>query len=465
MASNRPEPQAPANPRAKPRPLARPGVRPLARQGPRPLPLHLAAASLAWTSSLAALPLLKSGSIAWRPELKAAAQSLAAELASAKAEDFAGAVAGEAQRRLASFLDGLTLYRRHAYRRAEASAPEVWREGTTRLLDYSQGQEGMPLLVIPSLINRAYILDLLPERSFLSYLAGEGFRPYLLDWEAPGEAERNFSLDDYITGRLARALAALRQREAMPPVAIGYCMGGLLALGLGLQHNSDLAGLALLATPWDFHAERAAQATLIGAMAPQFEPLLATLGELPVDVIQALFAALDPSLALRKFLGFAGLDPASEKARQFVALEDWLNDGVGLAAPVARETLAGWYGENTTMRGRWRLAGKPVRPQALQLPTIAVIPDQDRIVPPASALALAQTIPTCEVLRTGTGHIGMMTGARAAGEVWQPLALWLRRQGLSCTATKRPVLSKKPSPAKPSLDRRSPNRPANRRKS
>jgi polyhydroxyalkanoate synthase len=317
----------------------------------------------------------------------------------------------------------------------------------------------MPLLVIPSLINRAYILDLLPERSFLRFLAGEGFRPYLVDWGAPGDGERNFSLDDYITGRLARALAALRQREELPAIAIGYCMGGLLALGLALNRADDLCGVALLATPWDFHAERAAQAALIGAMAPQFEPLLGVMGELPVDVIQALFAALDPSLALRKFLGFAGLDSASEKARQFVALEDWLNDGVPLAAPVARETLAGWYGENTTMRGRWRLAGKPVKPQELVLPAIAVIPDQDRIVPPASALALAQAIPTCEVLRTGTGHIGMMTGAKAVGEVWQPLALWLRRQGLSCTATKRPVLSKKPSPAGPS-----PNRPANRRK-
>src|SRR5689334_24711724 len=131
MVSNRPEPQAPANPRPQP------------RQGPRPLPLHLAAASLAWTSSLAALPLLKSGSIAWRPELKAAAQSLASELASLKAEDFAGAVASEAQRRLAVFLDGLTLYRRHAFRRDDAAATEVWREGTTKLLDYSQSPQGM----------------------------------------------------------------------------------------------------------------------------------------------------------------------------------------------------------------------------------------------------------------------------------------------------------------------------------
>ena len=115
-----------------------------------------------------------------------------------------------------------------------------------------------------------------------------------------------------------------------------------------------------------------------------------SLGELPVDLLQALFAALDPSLALRKFLAFAALDPDSERARQFVALEDWLNDGVPLAASVARECLGQWYGENATARGAWRLSGRAVLPQRIKLPSLAVIPDQDRIVPPGSALALAQ---------------------------------------------------------------------------
>src|SRR3546814_10267711 len=48
---------------------------------------------------------------------------------------------------------------------------------------------------------------------------------------------------------------------------------------------------------------------------------------------------LDPQLVVRKFLAFGRLDAASRKAEEFVALEDWLNDGVPLAAPVARECL------------------------------------------------------------------------------------------------------------------------------
>ena len=83
------------------------------------------------------------------------------------------------------------------------------REGCSRLLDYGAAPEaadpaGPPVLVVPSLINRAYILDLAPGRSLLRWLAAQGLRPLLLDWGAPGPAEAGFGLEDYG----ARAAAA-----------------------------------------------------------------------------------------------------------------------------------------------------------------------------------------------------------------------------------------------------------------
>ena len=57
-----------------------------ARQGPRPLPLHLATALNSWLSSQAALPLLKSGSIAWRPEVAARGAALSQQLTKAEAQ-------------------------------------------------------------------------------------------------------------------------------------------------------------------------------------------------------------------------------------------------------------------------------------------------------------------------------------------------------------------------------------------
>jgi polyhydroxyalkanoate synthase len=144
-----------------------------------------------------------------------------------------------------------------------------------------------------------------------------------------------------------------------------------------------------------------------------------------VDALQSFFAGLDPLSILAKFRRFAEMDEG--QAGKFVALEDWLNDGVGLAAPVARECLTQWYGENTTVRGEWRIAGAPVRPEDLRLPALAMVPSADRIVSPNSALALARRLPRCETITPAAGHIGMMVGGSARAKVWDPLDAWFRR--------------------------------------
>lgn len=406
------------------------------RLGPRPLMLHLAVATGSWISSVAALPLLRNGSLDWRPELAAAAEALRRDLAGASPEAFAAAVQAEGRRRVERFLAGVEAYRRHPYRRELPTPRIAWQAGTTRLLDYAtaagaapEAAAGRPLLVIPSLINRGYVLDLSARTSLMRWLAGagesRGFHPYLVDWDAPGPAERGLDLTGYIAGRLEGALDAVLRETGRRPVLVGYCMGGMLALALALRRRQDILGLACLATPWDFHAERPDQARLLGATLPFWEPALALLGELPVDAIQLLFATVDPFQALRKFSVFAGLDPESDQAREFVALEDWLNDGVPLAAPVARECLTGWYGQNTPGSGRWTVDGVPVLPQAYDGPALIVVPARDRIVPPASAAALATAIPAATRLDPPAGHIGMVVGGGAEAKLYRPLAVWL----------------------------------------
>ena len=318
-----------------------------------------------------------------------------------------------------ALIRGIAAYRRHPYCRSLGDPPVIWAEGGSRLLDY--GGVGPTVLVVPSLVNRAYILDLADGRSMLRDWAGGGVRPVLLDWGWAGEAERRFSLTDYVAGRLDRALAALPGKV----VLAGYCMGGLLALAAALRRPDRLAGLLLLATPWDFHA-----AGPVPPLGAALAPLLAG-GALPVDAIQALFTQQDAEGIAAKYRDFAALDPASERARMFVALEDWLSDGVPLAGPVALECLDGWYGGNTPASGQWRIAGEPVNPAALRLPALVALPAQDRIVPPESAAALARLIPGAAVLRPRAGHVGMIAGARARAELWRPALDWLR--GLQAT--------------------------------
>ncbi len=398
---------------------------PLQRRGPRPLLLHLTLAMLRSTVS-------RTASLNWKhgwpnlnePIATAIRDALALgpggrSAGGAAPAGFPGAVLEETLRQDAALIEGIAAYRRHPWRRDMPDPPAIWQEGGSRLLDY--GGAGPVVLLVPSLVNRAYVLDLAPGHSMLRWLASHDVHPLLLDWGWPGEAERRFTMTDYVAGRLERAMAA----AGPGTVLAGYCMGGTLAVAAAQRRPDLVRALGLLAAPWDFHAPDPARAIQAAGMLPLLEPVLAFNQTLPVDLLQVLFAMLDPWGVAEKYRGFARLDQATERATLFVALEDWLNDGVPLAAPVARECMAGWYGANAPARGEWRIAGLPVDPTALRLPAFVAAPGRDRIVPPDSARPLAGLIEGAVLHEPAAGHIGMAAGHTAERVLWRPFREWL----------------------------------------
>jgi polyhydroxyalkanoate synthase len=332
-------------------------------------------------------------------------------------------LAEEAIARARRFVAGVKTYRHHPAHRSLPEAPVIWQDGTTLLRDYNPRHPDLPpVLVIPSLVNRFEILDLDMDNSFLRTLAAAGFRPLLVDWNEPGAEEKGFSLSDYVTQRL---IPMLDLAAAGKIHILGYCMGGLLALALALLKSEKVRTLTLMATPWDFHKPDPAIGPSFLAFTEQMEPSLKANGELPADTIQSLFAVFQPMQVVTKFTAAAALDPASAEARHFVLLEDWLNEGVPLAAPVARETLYGWYGENVTAKLEWKIAGKLIDPREIGVPTYVLAPGKDRIVPPESALPLAKLIRYATLHEPMMGHIGLIASQKAPAQVWTPLFKWL----------------------------------------
>ena len=386
---------------------------PMRRLGPRPLWLHL---------MLATQPLN-----AWQDALKSWSENSPNSGNPSWGNSWAHFQTGAMPAPDSALLAGIAAYRRHPWQRDVVDPPEVWREGSSRLLDYGPA-DGIPLLVVPSLVNRAYVLDLLPDHSMLRHLASQGVRPLLLDWGYPGAVERGFSMSDYIAGRLDRALRASRTHTGAAAVGLaGYCMGGLMAVAAAQARPEWVSRLVLLAVPWDFWAAGAEQARDLAALLPALEPGFAFGGTMPVDALQVMFSLLDPGSVAAKYRDFGRQDQASARARMFVAMEDWLNDGIPLAAGVARETLGGWYGANTPAAGTWRVLGLPVDPTQLRMPCFAAAPGRDRIVPPESARALAACIPGAELHFPAAGHVGMVAGSSARLALWDRLCEWLKR--------------------------------------
>lgn len=381
------------------------------RRGPRPLLLHLTT-GLSQLSGMSSSSFAGESSGSKRGDGNPGGQRRPDHLTGGSVQDWA-------------LIAGIAAYRRHPYSRTLADPPSLWEHGEARLLDYGP-PDGIPVLFVPSLINRGSILDLMEQNSLLRWLSARGVRTMLLEWGWPGAEERGFDTGAYIARRLEPAIAAAVAACGRRVVLAGYCMGGLFCVAAALRRPERVAGLALIAAPWDFHAIEGETPALMQALVQHLDAFVAPTGTLPIDAIQFLFAGIDPSAIARKYREFGASPQDTDRARLFVAIEDWANDGVPLAGPVAAECLRDWYGANLPGRGLWQIGGQSMRPELLALPSFAAITQKDSIVPPRSAAALAEAIAGAVVLSLPGGHVSLVAGPRAPGLLWEPLLAWLR---------------------------------------
>lgn len=293
---------------------------------------------------------------------------------------------------------------------AAAPMPAPVRAGRASLRDY--GGAGRPVVFIPSLINPPEILDLSPDTSVLRWMAARGVRTWLVDWGTPDAADRDLDLGDHVERLLAPMLAALPE----PPVLVGYCLGGTLAVAAAAI--APVAGVATIAAPWHFAGYGDARAEMARLWA-MVQPTAEALGVLPMEVLQSAFWALDPARTIAKYERFADLPPDSDAARAFVTLEDWANAGAPLPYAAARALYVDCVAQDRPGRGEWTVAGRTVDPLALACPTVEFVSLTDRIVPADTAIGWRDR------RDLSLGHVGMMVGGRARSGLWEPLANWI----------------------------------------
>jgi polyhydroxyalkanoate synthase len=323
--------------------------------------------------------------------------------------------------RMERALAGLRRYQEAERPAPPAPMPAVAAAEGAALRDYSgEACSGPPILFVPSLINPPTILDLSARRSLLRWLAAEGHRPFLLDWG--WDVERRRGLD--VAGHVEQILLPLSETLGEPPILVGYCLGGTMALaGAAIGRT---AGVATIAAPWHFDGFADESRAMLAGLWTGSEPAAHALGLLPMEALQCAFWGLDPGRTVSKFEAFAEMAPDSIEARTFVTLEDWANDGPPIPEAAAREMFEGLFGADLPGTGRWTVGGKAVDPAALACPALHIVSTTDRIVPSASAVRSGQR------LDLAAGHVGMVIGSRAHQLLWKPLSDWLSRTAASC---------------------------------
>jgi polyhydroxyalkanoate synthase len=293
----------------------------------------------------------------------------------------------------------------------------------TRKIDGVETKAGKaPVILVPSLINPPDVLDLTPRRSLLRHLLRAGHETYMLAWGEPDRADAGSGFTDHIDALLIPLIKTLDR----PPILVGYCLGGTLAIGAAARlaaAGTPVRALASIATPWDFAQYGADFRAQIDRIWGDSKASCEALGLVPMEVLQSGFWSLDPDRTIRKYADFGEMDADTLGYHGFITLEDWANEGAPLTLECGRDLIDGCYQANRTGTGDWTIGDTLVDPARLACPTLAIASTQDAIVPAAT------TPPADERLDLALGHVGMMIGSRAQSALWAPLSDWITRHG------------------------------------
>jgi polyhydroxyalkanoate synthase len=311
---------------------------------------------------------------------------------------------------------------------AQTPRDEYPLEGGARLYRFrgerSRDLGARPILLVPSLINRWYVLDLRPGASLVEALVGAGLDVWLLDWGTP-EAEDRYLDWDAVLRRLGRAVRRVLRESSDGIGILGYCMGGTLTTIYAAQHPEQFAALVTLAAPIDF-----SQAGMLRRMVdPSWfdADAIADAGNVAPSQMQAGFTALRPTLDAAKLVSMPELakDPKARDA--FLALEEWAGDNIPFPAEAYRRYIREMYQENQLVQGTHRANGAPAPLGAIRCPTLVITASRDTICPASAATALLAHVGATDksIVEVAGGHVGAVVGSKAAKEMYPALVRWL----------------------------------------
>jgi polyhydroxyalkanoate synthase len=308
----------------------------------------------------------------------------------------------------------------------------AWSENKWRLLHFAPETRRYttPILMVPSLINRWYVLDLGPERSMIEWLVARGHDVYCIDWGTPGDEDRYLTWDD-IGGRyVGRAVRVATRTSGTDKVhVLGYCLGGTFATAYVAAFPERVASLVALAAPIDF-----SQAGIMATwtQAPTFDvgALISAFGNVPSQLMQATFHMLRPTLSAAKAV--AVLDRAwdDEFFDGFLAIERWGNDNVSFPGACYRDYIDELYRGNKLVTGQFAVLGRPARLSSIECPVLVIAFKDDAIVPAGSAQPLIDLVGARDkqIIVERGGHVGAVVSRKAAGCLWPALStFWAQR--------------------------------------
>ena len=286
-----------------------------------------------------------------------------------------------------------------------------------------------PLLMVFALVNRPYILDLLPHKSVVQQFLRAGFDVFLVDWGVPSDSDHHLTLEHYIERYMHHVIKHVRDYTGEDKVSLlGYCMGGTMSAMYTALHPQQIKNFILMAAPVDWSDRSSLLCTWTDEKYFDVDRLIDTFGNAPPQYLQGSFTMLKPVTNLiEKYLGFYEKMTDERFLEDFFAMEAWVNDNIPVAGETFRQFVKDCFQQNLLIQNKLRIGKRTVNLGDITCPILNLMASGDHLVPCGQSASFNDCVGSKDrkAITFPAGHIGLSVGSKAQKELWPKVCQWL----------------------------------------
>jgi polyhydroxyalkanoate synthase len=287
----------------------------------------------------------------------------------------------------------------------------VFQNDLMQLIQYAPATETVlarPVLIVPPWINKYYVLDLTPEKSFIKWCVDHGLTVFCVSWVNPGAPLAAKSFQDYMREGPLAALDVIEEATGETKVhAIGYCVGGTLLAAtlaaMAADRDQRIVSATFFASQVDFTFAGDLKVFADEEQVSALERQMAEQGYLDSSKMASSFNLLRSNDLIWPYVinnYFKGKEPLP------FDLLYWNSDATRMPATNHSFYLRSCYMENKLARGEMVIGGEKLDLKLIKLPIYNLAAREDHIAPAKSVLLGSKFFggPVRFVL-AGSGHI------------------------------------------------------------
>ena len=287
----------------------------------------------------------------------------------------------------------------------------VFQNDLLQLIQYAPSTDKVrerPILMVPPWINKYYILDLTPQKSFIKFVVDQGFTVFVVSWVNPDERLAGKTFEDYMLEGILSAVDAVKQETQIEKInVLGYCVGGTAVATtlayLAKRGEEPFNCCTLLTTQVDFSLGGDLLLFTDDSQLASLDALMTERGFLDGSRMANVFNMMRPRDMIWPYIVSNYM--LGKKPFPFDLLY-WNQDSTRMAAANHKFYLREYYNENRLARGEMVVAGTKLDLKSITLPIFEVATREDHIAPAKSVYRGAGMFggPVDFVL-AGSGHI------------------------------------------------------------